>query len=61
MAPDDRIREVAEALDRVASALKALERAGDGIPAVERNVRRMEGTLWVLRAHFEPPAGAETP
>ncbi|GAB4247655.1 MAG: hypothetical protein Kow0054_02910 [Deferrisoma sp.] len=53
MMSDARIREIAEALERLGRDLEELIEAGKDLPAVERNARRMQGTLWTLRAHFE--------
>ncbi|RMG88190.1 MAG: hypothetical protein D6708_11910 [Candidatus Dadabacteria bacterium] len=53
MISDARIREIAEAVERLGRDLEELLEKGKDLPAVERNARRMQGTLSILRAHFE--------
>ena len=48
----DKVKEIANALERLSVELDSLESAGEGIPAVEKNVVRMRGAMNVLNAQF---------
>jgi len=48
----DRINEIAKALDQLSTSLDTLEKAGENLPTVEKNVVRMRGALHVLQIQF---------
>ena len=48
----DRVNEIAKALEQLSTTLDALAKSGENIPAVEKNVVRMRGALHVLQIQF---------
>jgi len=48
----DKVNEIAKALDQLSVNLEALAKSGQGLPTVEKNVVRMRGALHVLQIQF---------